>query len=305
MNGGDISRSIFIIFIFILLYMFNILSVGLKQIKKDWPLYRCNPVVMPFAGFVGHDATENFTYCIQNMQTNFMGYLLQPLNYNFDVLGNITSTISNAINDVRKFFFKLRSFMGNIVVSIFGVFLNVIVEFQRITINIRDLFGKLAGMLVVMMYTIRGTMITGESWLASPPGTMLKEIYHWCFAPDTIIRLKNGKTYKISEVPLGSVLSNGARVRAVMSINNKEDDNMIESCYYELDGGENGSKIYVTGHHLVYDVDQQDYVYVCNLPSAKISKRTPDDTLSCLITSNHTIPIGTTLFHDWEDNQST
>ena len=122
--------------------MFNILSVGLAQIKKDWPLYRCNPVVMPFAGMMGHDATQNFTYCIQNMQTNFMGYLLQPLHYNFNLMGGITGGISTAINDVRQFFYKLRSFIGNIVSNVFGVFLNVIVEFQRITINIRDLFGK-------------------------------------------------------------------------------------------------------------------------------------------------------------------
>ena len=26
------------------------------------------------------------------------------------------------------------------------------------------------------------------------------------------------------------------------------------------------------------------------------------DELSCLITSNHTIPIGQWIFHDWEDN---
>jgi len=29
----------------------------------------------------------------------------------------------------------------------------------------------------------------------------------------------------------------------------------------------------------------------------------PVPELVCLITSNHTIPIGTNIFHDWEDNQ--
>ena len=34
-----------IIIIFVLLYCVNILAVGIENIKKDWPKYRCNPVV--------------------------------------------------------------------------------------------------------------------------------------------------------------------------------------------------------------------------------------------------------------------
>lgn len=304
MKAGDISRSIFIVFIFILLYMFNILSVGLAQIKKDWPLYRCNPVVMPFAGMMGHDATQNFTYCIQNMQTNFMGYLLQPLHYNFDLVGNVTGGISTAINDVRQFFYKLRNFIGNIVSSVFGVFLNVIVEFQRITINIRDLFGKLSGMLVVMIYTIGGSMMTAQSWLDGIPGTMLKGAYDFsCFAPDTPIRLLSGEVLPIRDIPLGAILSNKARVRAVMRISNLE-EGIPREPYYELEGGEGGEPVNVTGHHLVYDPAQRDYVHVKDMPGARLSSRAPDAEVACLVTSNHTIPIGTRLFHDWEDNQS-
>ena len=304
MKAGDISKSIFILFIFVLLYMFNILSTGLQRIKKNWPLYRCNPVVMPFAGMMGHDATQNFTYCIQNMQTNFMGYLLQPLHYNFNVMGGITGSITTAINDVRQFFHKLRSFIGNIVGSIFGVFMNVIVEFQRITINIRDIFGKLTGLLVVQMYAMGATMITATSWMDGVPGTMLKDAYNFCFSPDTLIRLQNGTIYKIKDIPLNSVLSNGARVSAVMNISNIDEDGNKREAYYELKGGENKSKILVTGHHLIYDPKAKNYIYAKDAEDAQVSKIEPDSTLACLITSNHTIPIGSRLFHDWEDNQS-
>lgn len=284
--------------------MFNILSVGLAQIKKDWPLYRCNPVIMPFAGMMGHDATQNFTYCIQNMQTNFMGYLLQPLHYNFDLVGNITGGISNAINDARQFFYKLRSFIGNIVSSVFGVFLNVIVEFQRITINIRDLFGKLSGMMVVMIYSIGGSLMTAQSWMDGIPGTMLKDAYNFaCFAPDTQVKLLSGEVLSMQDVPLGAVLSNKARVRSVMRIANERDGKPCEP-YYELGGGEGGAVINVTGNHLVYDIERKEYVHVKDMPGARLSSRAPDSEVACLITSNHTICIGTRLFHDWEDNQS-
>ena len=47
------------------------------QIKAQWPLYRCNPMYMPLAD----NMEENFVYCVQSMQTNFMGHLLQPLTF--------------------------------------------------------------------------------------------------------------------------------------------------------------------------------------------------------------------------------
>lgn len=259
---------------------------------------------MPFAGMMGHDATQNFTYCIQNMQTSFMGYLLQPLHYNFDLMGNITGTISNAINDVRQFFYKLRNFIGNIVSSVFGVFLNVIVEFQRITINIRDIFGKLSGMMVVMIYSIGGSMMTAQSWMDGIPGKMLKDASNFaCFAPDTPIQLLGGEVLPMRDIPLGATLSNKARVRAVMRISNME-NGIPREPYYELEGGEGGKPINVTGNHLVYDHDVKDYVHVKDIQGARLSIRAPDAEVACLVTSNHTIPIGMRLFHDWEDNQS-
>ena len=48
---SDYIQTILIFVIFALLFLFNILAVGIKKIKEEWPLYRCNPVVMPFAVF--------------------------------------------------------------------------------------------------------------------------------------------------------------------------------------------------------------------------------------------------------------
>ena len=60
MKTSDLSLSVFIIFIFILLYVFNILSVGIKSIEDNWPTYRCNPVIMPFASVFGQNVMDNF-----------------------------------------------------------------------------------------------------------------------------------------------------------------------------------------------------------------------------------------------------
>ena len=110
MRSSDITLTVIIIIVFVLLMVFNILAVGIKQIKEDWPTYRCNPSIMPFASVFGHDTGENFTYCIQTMQTNYMGHLMQPITYNLDSVGDIGGQLSKAVNDIRAFFSKIRSF---------------------------------------------------------------------------------------------------------------------------------------------------------------------------------------------------
>ena len=98
MKSSDIALSVIIILIFVIIYVFNVLSVGIKNIQDNWPTYRCNPMVMPFAEVFGHEIMSNFTFCIQGMQTDYMKYLLQPLDYNFSVITNLGESLSVNIN---------------------------------------------------------------------------------------------------------------------------------------------------------------------------------------------------------------
>ena len=73
---------------------------------------------------------------------------------------------------------------------------------------------------------------------------------------------------------------------------------------YSVKGGENDVDIIVSGSHLVYDPSLEKFVHVEDLgmdDSVEITDRSYK-TLTCLITSDHTIPIGKWMFHDWEDN---
>ena len=131
MRTSDIVLTIILITIFLFLYYYNILAVGMKEIEDNWPEYRCNPSVMPFAGAFGHDSGENFTYCVQNMQSDYMGVLLQPVNYTMSLMNGISDDLTNSINYVRAFLSNLRSFITNIIQSIFAVFLNILIQFQN------------------------------------------------------------------------------------------------------------------------------------------------------------------------------
>jgi hypothetical protein len=265
----------------------------LAEIKAQWPLYRCNPLYMPLAD----DVQSNFVYCIQSMQGNFMGYLLEPLSFLTSSINFILADFLDAINMVRAMFSKIRSFITSIIQSIFGVFLNLVIEFQKITIGIKDLIGKTIGIMTTLLYVIDGSILTMKSAWNGPPGQLVKALGK-CFYPHTKVNLQNGVTKEMKDIDLGDILENGAIVESVMKIDNKREKTPL---YVIYKGGVNEENIYVTGSHLVFDKNQKKYVKVCEYSQAVISK-VETDWFSCLITSDHTIPIGSQLFWDWEDH---
>lgn len=131
-----------------------------------------------------------------------------------------------------------------------------------------------------------------------------KKSANQCFDPDTKVKTHSGELIAMKDLELNTILKNGTRVVSVMKLNNIDEHGNIINKMYEIQKGEDNDTIYVTGTHLVYDPIIKEFVAVNNLrgenPSRISTKECP--VLSCLITTNHSIPIGDWIFHDWEDN---
>jgi len=303
MKTSDLTLSIIIVFIFIFLYIFNLVVVGMQRIKDNWPVYRCQPLVMPFASFFGHDTGKNYAYCIQSMQKGFMDDLLKPLNFNVNILGDITSELTGTFDHFREFTKYFRFSMMDAFSNIFATLFNLMVEVQRTVINIKDMVGKVIGIMTTTLYVLDGSVMTMESAWSGPPGQLVRAL---CFHPETQLDLKNGNKVSMKDVELNSILKNGTRVLSVMKLSNLDENGTIIEKMYRVkrnikNNNDTDDYILVSGSHLIYNPDSKQFVQVKDLPNSEISQ-VDCDVLSCLITSNHTIPIGDWIFHDWEDN---
>ena len=276
------------------IYIAGVFYYGqMAQIKANWPLYRCNPMYMGLAD----DIESNFVYCIQNMQTGFMGYLLQPLTYVTSSMSSMLGGFSNDINNVRAMFNKIRTFFTSIIQSVFGVFLNLVIEFQKITISINDLIGKIIGTMVSLMYILSGSITTMQSTWNGPPGQMIRALGK-CFHPETTVKLKNGTIKAMKDIDLGDILENGSIVESIMKIDNKQNPIPL---YVIKGAGVNKEDIYVTGSHLVLNNDTKQFIKTEDYFKAELSDK-KTEWFSCLITSDHKIQIGNEMFWDWEDH---
>lgn len=278
---------------FIIYIIFTYYLVSLQEIRENWPKYRCNPMYMPLSD----DIQKDFTYCIQTIQSGFMGYLLQPLTYITSSLTAMGGNFTNQINDIRAMFNKIRTFTTSIVQSIFGVFLNLVIEFQTIIIGMKDLFAKTIGILVTLLYVMDGSLKTMNSAWKGPTGQLVRRLGK-CFHPDTKLKLNNGTIVSMKNIQLGDILENGSIVKSTMQINNREDSEP----FYKIPGaGINGEDILVTGSHLVFDKIKRTFIEIKDYSKAEKTDIYAD-WFSCLITSNNKITVGNEVFWDWEDH---
>ncbi len=263
------------------------------DIRENWPVYRCNPTYWIFS----NNISEDFTYCVQNTQMNMMGYLLQPLNYMISSLTSVGGGLNESINNIRVMFSSIRNFVSEIIQNVFGVFFNLIVEFQKMIISIKDMVGKMIGIVVTIMYVLDGSVKTMNSAWSGPPGQLVKSIGS-CFHPKTRITLANNQSYELENVPLGSQLPDGGKVFAILKIDNSKKEPL-----YKITS--NNKHIFVTGEHFILDKTNNTWIQVKDYSKAQIQPTMILDYFSCLITTSRHIPIENELFWDWEDDELT
>ena len=170
MDGKYISQSLIILLIFLFLNVTNLLAVGIKHIKNNWSLYKCNPLIIPFAGIFGHDPQKSFLDCQGSYNMNFMQYLLEPFKYIVNNLGHFGSDIGNQFSGLLNFGGSTNSGLLNIFNNVYNIGSNLVVETQLIILGVEDTFKKIIGVLVTLLYLLKGIEYAVPSALLTPPG---------------------------------------------------------------------------------------------------------------------------------------
>lgn len=148
----------------------------IKNVKNNWPYYKCQTNYMLFSWFFGYDTETNFKQCMQNMQSGYMTVLMQPANYLMSLTTSSISGLSSSLNDVRNFMSNFRTNVSDGVSNIFGVFLNMLVQLRLMMITIKDMIGKNIGILTASLYTMDTSNQAMTSTWAGPIGQMVRAL---------------------------------------------------------------------------------------------------------------------------------
>jgi len=176
MDSSDITKAVIIIVIFIVINIMIILSMGIKNIQKEWPKYRCNPLVMPFATLFNKDPVTNFESCIKNIQTINMGEILDPV---YNIFSSISDIGDDIVNNIVNFsgvlnIFKLN--LGGIINYMLELIINILIEIQVLIMKFKDIIDKLIGIFITLIYVIAGTQTTTLTIWNGLPGWLIKAV---------------------------------------------------------------------------------------------------------------------------------
>lgn len=287
-NTNIIKFIFFTVVLIVILYTVFIGS-GLFEITKNWPKYRCNPLVMPFASLFGHDSTENFNYCMKNIFNMNASAVLGPL---YGMMANFTDvvgTVSNVANSFRFLIANLLHGMERLMSSFRDRFRDILFSVRLSFMKIQSLMGRLYSTFYAIIYMgLSG--LTAANNLAN--NDLVKFILEFCFDPATPIMKNDGSIVPLSNLRIGDKLAevNGT-VPVVTSV-------------FVFDG--TGTKMVrlhdtvVSAKHFVfYDalgiwIEAEDHPDAVPAPSIPF--------LFCLNTSTHTLKIGETIFSDYDES---
>lgn len=173
--------SIVIIILFSIFPTFDAITGGMDTIRSNWSLYRCNPVMLPFASSFAPKGTvitteENFAYCTQSMMSGFAPNIMQPFAYLQSMTVNMMGSINDSLKSSNTQISVFKGSTSGVLQSLFKVFINIIIQFNILSIKMTDTQGKLTGIITTVMYIMTSVLYTFESMWNGIPGAMIKAI---------------------------------------------------------------------------------------------------------------------------------
>ena len=264
------------------LYLFALSQVDF--LKKNWVEYRCNPIYMPMAGFVGESVTSNFTKCTMKGFQDYAGFVMDPLMAQFSIVNDTMGEVTNNMNSMRTMMGDMRGGFLGIVGSVFGKIQNLTSQIQYIMIRMRTLMSRVVGTMISFVYMFHTGMESGRSVMNGP---IMSTMNFLCFSPDTLISTwEKNKTVRLDDIKIGDKLKGDATVTSIYII--KGTGVPMFSLYGSI----------VSGSHKVRY--QNRFIFVREHPLAKPARSVHE--LMCLNTTTHRIFTPTSEFLDFVEN---
>lgn len=331
-----------VIFLFSGIFAGLLAQSDIEAIKKDWNNRRCDLSVLILAQLFkpaddprtgGEFAAENFNFCTRSIMIQFIQVLLKPVYLLLNQQVNVVESLNDTFNRLRliqaeffkgfqkildPFFKRFQSTGSEFGVTYqkflsamgraFGITQAFLYIGMSLVLAVENFVHFVINVIMIIMYIILGLMVliwylilpvfgliifTCQTIGNSSFGYLSKDVCgELCFDPQTKVRLKNGQVKSIQDCIMGDVFADGTVIEGKLIVNGEHEPMFV------LDG------IRVSGAHLVWCEEKEEWIAVAHHPSASLSLQ-GCSRLICLRTSNRTIPLmglqKEWCFRDWEE----
>lgn len=286
------------LFFMILLVVFLVVAVmganaagDIKRVKDDWATYRCQPMVMPFASLFGHDAKENFEFCLGKIFTGHSQSYLGSIANIFTQFTSILQTVFQSVGSLRNVIASLGGGI-NVILQEFTERISLFFFRLRLSaIHLKSLFMRMYAILFSVMYM----GMSGITGMTSFTNTFLFSFLDtFCFPGETPVYVRHRGFVPIREVRMGDWIGRGESSATWTRV--------TATFHFEARGQEMvrlGDITVSTNHYVKYN---GHYLRAEHHPAAvRLGPWTSSDYLYCLNTDTHRIPLGLFTFMDYDE----
>ncbi len=322
----EILQSVSSIGIVILIYLivFGYFWTKYQQdyILANWGEYRCNPMIIPFANNInpGVSTSKNFEFCMHQMEQMFFNILSAPFISMLKVMQNIMQSIINSFNSIRQLVNIIRQRIEDVINNLMSRFQNMEDELRFFLIKIKDMLGKVNGVMRVSEYTFL-VLSYALNWIFEIPGLialvviivligllglfmffapylvgivialslMIVGVGSSCFDKNTLIKMSSGKLIPIHKLKLNDKIYGGGKITSIMKfIANK---NKMYNYLGQI----------VSGDHLVFEKNK-GWIRVEQSIHSDLIQHYGSKFIYCLNTENNIIITrGDIIFSDYNE----
>lgn len=141
--------------VLIICFMIGIhVSESVEKIKLNWNEYRCNPLYIPFAGWIRPDVgTElNFLYCTNQFGHEILKYALDGIHSLLGVAVGSLAEFTGPLSIFRNMFTRLRKFVLSFAASTFSKIASSSSVMVHYMIKIQDMLKRFVGQGYIASY---------------------------------------------------------------------------------------------------------------------------------------------------------
>jgi len=174
MNSSDIINTIIIIIIFAIINIASVLGMGIEHIKQNWNEYKCMPLVIPFAPLFGHKSMDTFNECVQGVTSNFIGDILGPVYTVFNQISSITDQMGKFMSSFNTMTIGYKTNFLSTIGDAYTIGIQIVLGLSQFAIKIQDMFNRLLGVFLTVIYIITGLNLTVLSIWNGLPGQLVR-----------------------------------------------------------------------------------------------------------------------------------
>jgi hypothetical protein len=267
-------------------------SSNTKEIAENWPKYRCDPTVMPFASLYGHDTAENFQFCMKDIFQGQADQLLGPFN---GILKTFTDTMMTMINSLMSMRIQIATLVGGVTKitrEMQDRITQTMFRTQITASRMKMLMGRLFGIFYAIIYM----GLSGITAVTNFTDTFLFNFLNFlCFPPETLVEIEgHEQPIRIDKVKIGDKFkATGQEITATFRFF-ADGQSMVQM--------PNGLQV-STNHYVKLG---SSFIMAADHPDARPCGQWAggyDRPLICLNSANHRLPIQGYEFLDFDETE--